>query len=307
MVCLTAGCGAEPTAEPTVTPREVKADVARLSLVRFSADGKWLAAGGTNGEVVFWQDTHAAATKLASDRSAPLISLSWSPDGLLAVSDAERGFFGWQFGQSEPKRRNFPRVPSPVVCLAFRPNAAASELVLGMRDGSLIIIEKRGTQQLKPDHRGPVKQAVFSPDGKWLITAGADGQLLWRDGATHKLIESVNAHDAEISRVVISPQGTQLVSGDWNGQLKVWDIVTHKRQREFEQPEAVSGLGWIRAELISAGWDGSLRGWDIATGRCRRTIAAGRPIHDLACHPKSSQVATVSLDGSVRLWDWPQP
>jgi WD40 repeat protein len=178
--------------------------------------------------------------------------------------------------------------------------------VLGMRDGSLIFVDVQGSKQSpKPVHRGPVKQVLYSSDGKLFITAGAEGQLLWHDAASRKIVQTSKAHTTEVSRLLLSPNGQQLISGDWNGALQVWDVETRKSVREFQQPEAVSGLGWIGSELVSAGWDGSLRGWETSSGRNVRSFATAQPLHDLACDSKTSRVVTVSLDRTVRVWEWP--
>ena len=303
--CLLSGCGPNKPAAPTLTPREVKTNVERLSLVRFSPDGQQLAAGSANGDVLVWRDVSDPPRKLESGHTSPLLSLTWSPDGMVTVTDLDRGLVGWQFDKPEPTRVELPGLPSAAICLVFRPNAKSLEFVLGMRDGSLLFVDGRGSKQFKPDHRGAIKQALYSSDGKWLVTAGADGQLIWRDAATRQVTQAVKAHDTEISRLLLSVDGQQLISGDWNGTLKVWDMATRKSLREFHQPEAVSGLGWVRTELVSASWDGSLHGWDVSSGRCLRTFATGQPIHDLTCDSKTPRVATVSLDRMLRVWDWP--
>ena len=298
------GCGSDKTSKPTVAPRELKTDRERLSLVRFSADGKHLAAGSANGDVLVWSESSDRPIKMESTRKSPLVSLTWSPDGLLAATDLEHGFVGWQFGKSETERVEFPQLASAAVCVAFRPNTSERELVLGMQDGSLIFVDKSGSKQLKPEHRGPVKQALYSLDGKWLVTAGADGKLLWRDAATRLVAQAVKGAETDISRIVLNADGKQLISGDWNGGLKVWDMATRKLLREFAQPEAVSGLGWVRGELVSGSWDGTLRGWEVSSGSVLRVISTGQPVHDLATDSGTSRVATVSLDRSVRVWDW---
>ena len=303
-LCATSGCGSDKTSTATVAARELKTDAERLSLVQFSPDGKQLAAGSANGDVLVWTESNDRPVTLESGHRSPLVILSWSPDGLLAVTDLEHGFAGWQFGTAEPERVEFPPLASAAVCIAFRPNTSERELVLGMQDGSLIFVDKRGSKQIKPEHRGPVKQALYSLDGKWLVTAGADGKLLWRDAATRQVVQTVKGSETDISRIMLVADGKQFISGDWNGRIKVWDMATRKLVREFEQPDAVSGLGWVRGELISGSWDGTLRGWEVSSGRVLRSIVTGGAIHDLATDSGTSRVATVSLDRSVRVWDW---
>lgn len=302
--CSIGGCGSGKDTKAAVATRELKTDVERLSLVRFNSDGKQLAAGSANGDVLVWTESSDRPVKLNSGRRSPLVSLAWSSDGLLAATDLDHGFVGWQFGKSETERVEFPQLASAAVCIAFRLNTSERELVLGMQDGSLIFVDKSGSKQLKPEHRGPVKQALYSLDGRWLVTAGADGKLLWRDAATRQVAQTVKGAETDISRIVLAADGKQLISGDWNGRIKVWDMTTRKSLREFVQPEAVSGLGWVRGELVSGSWDGTLRGWEVSSGRSVRSIATGQPIQDLATDTGTSRVATVSLDRSVRVWDW---
>ncbi len=307
-MCLVAmtwmlGCDSAPPAEAPPKPRELKTSAERLSVVRFSPDGNRLAAGSVTGEVFVWNDLQAEPRRLDSRRTSPLLSMSWSPDELLVTTDMERGLIGWQFGSSEPERVELPGLATPAVCIAFRPAVQHLELVLGLRDGSLIFLDQKGSKQLKPDHRGPVKQVMYSRDGRWLITAGADGKLIWRDAASRNVASSVKAHDAEISQVLFSADGQLLVSADWNGQIKVWDATSRMTLKTFEQAEAVSGLGWLYPQLVSSAWDGRLRVWSFDSGTCVRIIATGQPIHGLTIDPHTQRIATVGLDRGVRLWD----
>ena len=299
------GCGTAPNPD-ALTPRELKSDARKLSLVRFSPDGSFLAAGGADGEVIVWSDLSLSPQNLDSGHHAPLVSLTWAPNNLLTTSDLNNGFVGWQFGKSEPKRIELPGLPAPVVCVAFRPKVTPLEFVIGSRDGSLIFFDQKEAKQLKPDHRGAVKQIAYLPDGRSLISAGADGKLIWREANSRRIVEAVKAHETEISRLVISRDGKQFTTGDWNGRINVWDVETRKSLRTFEQPDAVSGLGWAQGHVVSASWDGSLRLWNVASGQLLRTISTGQPIHDLAVNPRTEQLATVCLDRSVHLWELPK-
>jgi WD40 repeat protein len=189
--------------------------------------------------------------------------------------------------------------------VAFRPKSKSLDFVIGSRDGSLIFLESKEAKQIKPDHRGAVKQLAYTPDGRSLITAGADGKLIWREAASRKIVEAIQAHEAEISRLVLSSDGKQLITGDWNGRIKLWDTTTRKTLQLLEQPEAVSGLGWLPSHIVSGSWDGSLRLWNASTGQLLRTIPTGQPIHDLSVDPRTNRVATVCLDRWVRLWELP--
>ncbi len=296
------GCGQLPVPGEN-KPRELLTSSPLLSLVRFSTDGKWLAAAGADGTVFAWSNLDDSPRQLDSGHRSPPVSLTWSPDGLLSMTDMQRGFIGWQMNVAKSERINMPGLPTPAVCVAYRPNVTPPEMVLGMRDGSLIFLGKAGAEQLKPDHHGSVKQAAYTTDGRWLITAGADGLLIWREAASRKVTEKINAHETEITRLSLGPNG-QMATGDGNGRIQIWDVMTHKATRSCQQPDGVSGLGWLGLKLVSGGWDGSLLAWS-ASGSTERTIRTGRPIHDLATHEQPPQIATVGLNRSVQLWQLP--
>jgi WD40 repeat protein len=305
LLTFLSGCGTKTESDPGLTSRELKTDADRLSVARFSQDGQRLAVGGAGGVTVVWKNLDDPPVVLRSENRSPLVQLLWAPEDLLLTVQLARGLTGWQFGKSEPSHVELSSLPSAIVCLAIRPKSKSAEMVLGMRDGSLVFVDSNGLRQVKPDHRGSVKQAVYSLDGQTLITAGADGQLIWRDAASHKITQAEKPHDAEISRLLLSADGKHLVSGDWNGRLVISEMATRVAMRKLVQPDAVSGLGWVGAELVSGSWDGALRGWDLTSGQCVRTHPTGAPIHDLTADSKSRRVATVSLTRFVRVWDWP--
>lgn len=298
------GCGSEAGSATMLKPRELKTNVARLSLVSISPDGSRIAAGGIGGEILVWSDVTVPPQALDSGRKSPLVSLTWSPDGLLVATDLDGGLVAWQFGRAQPERVELPGLPTTAVCVAFRPNTSALELVLGLRDGSLMFLDARGTKQLKPDHRGPVKQVAYSPDGSWLVSGGADGQLIWRSAATRSITEATKAHESEVSRVLWEPTGQRLITGDWNGRIHVWDTATRKSVAKLQQPDAVSGLVWFGSHLLSGSWSGELRVWNLSSRAVLRTVTTEGPVHDLALNAKTKQAVSVGLGRTVWLWDF---
>lgn len=303
LLCFLSGCGSSSSGDSQFKPRMLKTSVVRLSLVSFSPDGSRLAVGGTSGEVLVWGDLNSSPVVMDSGHTAPLVSLTWSPDGLLIASDLDRGFVGWQLSGAKKERVELPKLPAPAVCVAFRPNVSSLEMVIGLRDGSLFFLDSRGTKQYKPDHRGSVKQVTYSPDGRWLISAGADGQLIWRDASSRVVAQATKAHDSEISHLLWDKEGRRLITGDWNGQIQVWDAETRKSISRLQQADGVAGLGWAGKRLVTGGWNGQLKIWNLSTNACLHTFSAGQTIQSLAADSKTQRVATVGDDGSVSLWD----
>ena len=72
-------------------------------------------------------------------------------------------------------------------------------------------------------HAGRIIGLIGTPDGKTLITCGADKELRWWDFATGQLIRS-NILSSPVTSLALSPDGATLVcaSGQWDQETKQW-------------------------------------------------------------------------------------
>ena len=78
-------------------------------------------------------------------------------------------------------------------------------------------------------HNGPVYAAEFSPDGRRIATAGADGQIRIYDLTSRHLLSVPDvgpAHAGDINSLTFSHDGTVLVSGGDDGYVRIWNSVT---------------------------------------------------------------------------------
>jgi WD40 repeat protein len=73
-------------------------------------------------------------------------------------------------------------------------------------------------------HTGRLAQAVFSPDGKWLVTTGgADGLLKIWDVNTWKECQRPLAHAGGAYGAAFSRDGKRLATGGADAVVRIWD------------------------------------------------------------------------------------
>jgi|GEM_PF-1036233 len=146
-----------------------------------------------------------------------------------------------------------------------------------------------GTTHLR--HEAKVIQALFSPDGRTLATAGWDRAVRFWDPRTGEAIPGQDAlKDESVPRSVdYSPDGKLLAVGYGDGTIQLWDVVARRERFRFKGPRrrgpgdrkalgflAIRGIAFAPDGLTLASMsdeDNRVWLWDVATGRERRSIA----------------------------------
>jgi len=117
--------------------------------------------------------------------------------------------------------------------------------------------------------------ALFSPDGKFALSASFDNTLKLWDLASGRELRSFAGHTDYVHSVAFSPDGTLALSGSSDKTLKLWDIATGRELRSFvghiDQVYSVA-FSPDGKFALSGSRDQMLKLWDIATGRTLKSF-----------------------------------
>jgi WD40 repeat protein len=152
---------------------------------------------------------------------------------------------------------------------------------------------------------------VVTPDGKQVITAGADGLRVW-DVKTGKTVQTLGLPlEAGTWALALSADGKRLICGGNDNIAHVWDL---KAGKELKQLPGHTGSVWgavLSADgkrAVTGAWDKSLRLWDVDAGKQLKAFEGVKEnVRCLAISPDGKQVAAGHFDdqgrGVVRLWN----
>jgi WD40 repeat protein len=181
-------------------------------------------------------------------------------------------------------------------------------------------------------HAGPPLSALFTPDGKTLISAGRDKTIRFWDVDLGKETRRLAVEPYMEYAIALSPDGRLLASTDisWaksdgtrsfllaRERARLWDVATGKEVRRLvvAAAEKIQGYpGYLSPltlvaftpdgkELLTAGEDRSVRVWDVATGKeLRRFGDQSSPVWALAVSPRGNSFAVVEAGRTIRVRD----
>ncbi|MBK9745795.1 MAG: protein kinase [Chloroflexi bacterium] len=157
-------------------------------------------------------------------------------------------------------------------------------------------------------HTATVYDAVFSPDGHYLLTASGDQTARLWDANSGEVVRIFSAPDAgEVYSVAYAPDGETIATSHEDQNVRVWNAVTgallfvltgHTAE---VQNVAYSPDGRL---ILSIAESESVRLWDIATGYQIRTLAEGENVgRGIAFAPDGNAILTTTGDQAISLWD----
>jgi WD40 repeat protein len=304
----------------------------------YSPDGRRFAVA-SRGKFVQVGDTATGqplGQPLAHD--APVSTLAFSPDGKqLLTGTGDSPLKGearlWDLATGKPLGPPLVR-DGYVSRVAFRPDGR-SLLIVAKAQARLWRSDRKSDPVLLP-HRPGVSSAGYSPDGRFVVTAGPDGTVRLWDAADGKPVSQVLRHDTRgiqfpdqvclVRAVAFSPDSKLLVTGSF-----VTDLSHHRylggEARLWRVPDGepvgvpLPSLGPVMAAAFSpdsrrlltshlvvnppkadpkSGW---AQLWDVATGRAvGAPLRTTGPMWSVAFSPDGRGILTGSETGLSQFW-----
>lgn len=156
-------------------------------------------------------------------------------------------------------------------------------------------------------HNGHVKGVAFSPDGKMLVSVGADTEVrLWSLEGRVLAGAVFKGHTDSVDAVVFSPDGTLIATAGGDRAIRLWDIEGNvKAVFNGHQAEITSvAFALNGAMLVSGSRDKTIRVWDVPSETSGTVLGAHEDwVREIAVNPPGTMIASAGKDMNVCLWD----
>ena len=159
-------------------------------------------------------------------------------------------------------------------------------------------------------HTSEVFCAIFSPDGKYIISGSADNTVrVWDAQTGHLALEPLKMHTSSVDCVAFSPDSRRIASGSEDRTILVWDAVTgkvvagpFKGHTDYVWCISFSPNG---KQIASGCCDHKIWVWDAWTGDLLIQPLTGHTggVSCVVFSGDCERMASGSSDNTIRVWD----
>jgi len=206
-----------------------------------------------------------------------------------------------------------PNAKSETVWTAeFNPKGAPQVVVTASADHEARLWDlATHTEKFHKLHNDEVNEAVISPDGRWVATAGDNGTGYILDARTFQPVGRPLQHESgkPISFIAFSPDSRTIVTASYDKTARLWDVPSGN---PIGQP--MPHADWVEAAtfsadsklVVTASYDRTARVWDGRTGQpLSESMRHSGAVYLARFNPAdSSLVVTASFDHTARIWKW---
>jgi WD40 repeat protein len=242
----------------------LKGHTGPVGAARFSPDGKWIVTASLDKTARTWEARTGKQLQVLRGHSGGVLSAEFSPDGRRVLTRGQ----GWNYIVTPDRDYlteglNFDTL-EPVAGRLW-------DSATGKQLGALEWKRAFG------GGLGLVRRAAFSPDGRWVLTAGLLGSgttangtpRLW-DAATGKEVRAFDGpQHNDVNAIAFSPDGSRLATGGADHTIVLWETAIGKQLAVLRGHEgALLGARFSPdgLHLATIAADGTARLWKVPTG-----------------------------------------
>ncbi|MCC6394852.1 MAG: TIR domain-containing protein [Bryobacterales bacterium] len=292
----------------------------------YDQDGSFILTSSADGTARLWNAQTGSQVRIFRGHKEPVLQAIFSPDGhriTTASADGTARIWDRETGATVFVLQGHQ--PDFGVCCAQYSRDGTRLITASSFDGTARLWDAQTGSSVATFHNMPRSASIpagesivarFSPDGRFALTAQADGELrIWRS-ADGSPAGSIRVHQGVVCKLAFSPDGLLMATLSADGTARVWDWgawssggertpIREKAQIQWREAGARSlrpqgiGFGADQDILITVD-DKSMHLWSIGTESAAATVNG--EFHALSMSGTGKRMATIG-DLETSIWE----
>jgi WD40 repeat protein len=292
--------------------------------LKFSTDGKYLAAASTDTTIKVWDWQTNLTPKILRGHHDWVYSISFSRDGKWLISSgggSDKNLKVWQVsGDKFQLKKTINLAHNDAFFVTFNPNnrqlatVGSGDSTLKLWDFERIIASPNSTLSMNElgnillttivTNQSAYKGINYSPDGNRIALAAVNYQVtIWEPDPS--LERNTSASQFAVLRVIYSRSGKYLATTGSDKTIRIWQADGTLIKTIDAHKDWIYGLSFSPDEtsIASASEDNTIKIWRWADGSLVRTLKHDNFAYDVSYSPDSRYLASVGDDGKLKIWN----
>ncbi len=153
-------------------------------------------------------------------------------------------------------------------------------------------------------HRNTVNGAVFSPDGKTILSFSRDRTARLWTADKGDTLAVLQGHGGDVLSACFSPDGSMIATASADGSIRIWSHegkLIHKLRGHRGRVIDVE-FSPDSKRLASGSWDGLVGIWDVQTGRSVNLLGGHKKQVNKVLWLNENHLVSASSDAGLRIW-----